>query len=107
MGNGFVSQIINQPCPTCHGKGYELLNFCQSCNGQGKVVKSKTLTISIPKGTEDGEFLKAEKQGDFDLLSGHGDLLLKIELQKDECFQKINKDLIYNLDIEAKEFLEI
>jgi molecular chaperone DnaJ len=105
VGNGFISQIINQPCPTCQGRGFELINYCPSCNGQGKTVLNKTLTINIPKGTEDGELLRAESQGDYDINTGKGDLLIKIELMKDECLEKITKDLIYNLDISAEDFI--
>ena len=58
VGNGFISQIVQQQCPNCQGAGYQLLNFCGVCNGKGKKVLPYNLSIKIPVGTDEGEMLR-------------------------------------------------
>ena len=45
---------VQQTCPQCAGSGEQISSPCSSCNGQGKKQASKRLSVSIPKGVDDG-----------------------------------------------------
>jgi molecular chaperone DnaJ len=105
VGNGFISQIVNQQCANCNGSGKLVTENCVYCSGQGKKPVNKEVTFAIPKNTEDGDLLKLAGKGDNTLEGGDGDLIFKIQIERDECFEKNLSDLIYHLDLSAEEFL--
>lgn len=105
VGNGFISQIVQQQCPNCQGAGYQLLNFCGVCNGKGKKVLPYNLSVKIPVGTDEGEMLRVPGKGDYLTETGFGDVILKVNFKKHKCFEKVTNDLIFNLDIDCETFL--
>jgi len=97
MGTGFFTQIVETQCPSCKGRGYIITNPCVNCNGESALDTFKTIKINIPKSVDTGDFLRVGKKGDF--INGiQGDLLLQVNLIKNK-FEKVGKDLVYNLNI--------
>ena len=45
---------VQQTCPQCGGAGEEITHPCTSCGGQGKKQATKRLSVTIPKGVDDG-----------------------------------------------------
>jgi molecular chaperone DnaJ len=110
MGSGMFVQMVATQCPSCQGHGYFLPNPCFICNGTGDKDEIKTLEISIPHGIDDGQFLRLQQQGDF--RNGvFGDLILRINLEKQDNFEKFGNHLVYNaffdLDDLKKDSFEI
>jgi molecular chaperone DnaJ len=95
VGNSFFSNIIQTQCGHCSGKGFKLKNLCYVCNGVGKEREFKTVTFQIPKDIQDGQFIKLYGQGDFSN-GQNGDLLIRVEMEPQEGFERINNDLVYN-----------
>ena len=98
VGTGFFTQIIETSCGGCRGTGRMITNPCIKCNGSGSVDKFQTLKIRIPQSVDSGDFLRVRAKGDFVTNIGYGDLLLQIEVLKNE-FEKVNKDLVYTATI--------
>lgn len=94
IGTGFFTQIVETPCGKCHKTGKIIVNPCIKCNGRGSVDKFQTLKIKIPQSVDSGDFLRVRGKGDFINNVGYGDLLLQIEISKNE-FEKVGKDLVY------------
>ena len=68
---------VKQTCPKCSGSGEEITNPCNSCNGQGKQQASKRLSVSIPKGVDDGTRIRLAGKGEAGSRgAGNGDLYL-------------------------------
>jgi len=61
----------------------------------GKEREFKTVTFQIPKDIQDGQFIKLYGQGDFSN-GQNGDLLIRVEMEPQEGFERINNDLVYN-----------
>lgn len=95
MGSGMFIQMVSVNCPSCHGFGHLLTNPCFVCNGSGDKDEIKTLEITVPHGIEDGQFLRLQKQGDF-RNGTYGDLILRVNVEKQDNFEKIGNHLIYN-----------
>lgn len=97
VGTGFFTQIVETQCPTCQGRGNIVVDPCMNCNGVGAIDKFKNIRVNIPKGVDNGDFLRVTGKGDY--INGiQGDLLVQINLTKDK-YEKIGKDLIYQLSI--------
>ena len=45
---------VNRPCPMCLGRGQVPSKTCPTCKGAGEVRTRKTLSITVPSGTETG-----------------------------------------------------
>ena len=102
LGNGFMSQQIRQACGTCGGRGYTLIHKCHTCNGNGNKSEMSSVNFKLPKGVDSGQFLKLENLGDY--RQGEiGDLVIQIELNEQDGFEKMNNDLIYTLFLDLNE----
>ena len=55
---------VQQTCPQCSGSGEQITNPCTSCSGQGKKQASKRLSVTIPKGVDDGTRIRLAGKGE-------------------------------------------
>jgi molecular chaperone DnaJ len=77
MRQGFFS--IQQTCPHCRGSGKIIPDPCGSCNGAGKVKKTKTLEVKIPAGINEGMRIRSAGNGEPGTNGGPpGDLYIEI-----------------------------
>lgn len=110
MGNGMFIQMVSMQCNGCGGSGHVLVNPCFVCSGSGTKDEIKNVEIKIPHGIDDGQFLRLQSMGDF--RNGiHGDLIVRIQLEKENNFIKYGNNLVYDafFDLEdlKKESFEI
>jgi molecular chaperone DnaJ len=101
FGTGFMVQQIRTTCNACLGNGFFLKNKCNNCDGRGTKTSNQNLKIKIPVGADNGQFLKLENLGDFKH-GEYGNLVIQIELEPKNNFEKINNDLIYNLFLDLE-----
>lgn len=92
MRQGFFS--VQQTCPTCRGSGKFITDPCNSCHGQGKVKKNKTLEVNIPAGIDDGMRIRSAGNGEPGTNGGPpGDLFIEIRIKKHDIFERDGDDL--------------
>ena len=92
MRQGFFS--IQQTCPHCHGTGKIIPDPCTSCNGLGRVKKTKTLEVKIPAGIGEGMRIRLGGHGEPGTNGGPpGDLTVEIHIRAHEVFQRDGDDL--------------
>lgn len=85
-------------CPECNGDGKIITEKCSSCNGLGVEKKEEIVSFHIPAGVEDGMVLTLRGQGNAPRNGGvNGDLLIKIQEERDPELIRDGNDLIYNL----------
>lgn len=106
FGTGIFTQIVETPCRSCSSTGYIVYNPCHSCNGQGTKEKIDNIRINIPKGVDDGDFLRVAGKGDYNRISMNmGDLIIKIQMVRKDGFEKNGNHLIYTTDISPLEMI--
>ena len=104
-GNGRVRSnqgffTVQQTCPQCAGSGEEITNPCNDCNGQGKKQTSKKLSVSIPKGVDDGTRIRLAGKGEAGVKGGaNGDLYLFINVHSHELFKRSDENLFFEYPI--------
>jgi len=85
-------------CPECNGEGKIISEPCTFCGGSGVEKKEEIVEFRIPAGVEDGMVLTMQGQGNAPRHGGvNGDLLIKIQEEKDPDLIREGNDLIYNL----------
>lgn len=85
-------------CPECNGEGKVITEKCSYCNGQGVEKKEEIVSFHIPAGVENDMVLTLRGQGNAPRNGGvNGDLLIKIQEEKDPDLIRDGNDLIYNL----------
>jgi DnaJ-class molecular chaperone len=76
-------QMVNiTTCRTCGGSGKIIERPCQECRGRGSVEKVQKIEISIPKGVNDGQYLRIAGGGEPGIRGGPpGDLYVVVHLK--------------------------
>ncbi len=91
---------VQQTCPQCSGSGEEITNPCSGCNGQGKKQASKRLSVTIPKGVDDGTRIRLAGKGEAGSRGGgNGDLYLFINVYSHDLFKRSDENLFFECPI--------
>ena len=104
-GNGKVRSnqgffTVQQTCPQCAGSGEEITNPCNECNGQGNKQASKKLSVTIPKGVDDGTRIRLAGKGEAGTRGGtSGDLYLFINVHSHDIFKRSDENLFFECPI--------
>jgi len=94
-------------CPACRGEGVEISSPCKTCRGSGLVEKSRTISVTIPAGIDDGNIMRVGGQGH----SGRGaapagDLLVSVSLEPHEFFTRDGADLYVDLPVHYADLVQ-
>ena len=91
---------VQQTCPQCAGAGEEITHPCSSCNGQGKKQTSKRLSVTIPKGVDDGTRIRLSGKGEAGSRGGgSGDLYLFINVHSHDLFKRSDENLFFECPV--------
>ncbi len=91
---------VQQTCPQCSGSGEQITNPCSSCSGQGKKQASKRLSVTIPKGVDDGTRIRLAGKGEAGSRgAGSGDLYLFINVYSHDLFKRSDENLYFECPI--------
>lgn len=85
---------IERTCPTCEGRGQIIEDPCEACSGAGRVTRTRTLSVNIPPGVEDGTRIRLSGEGEAGLRGGpSGDLYIFLSVRPHELYQRDGSDL--------------
>lgn len=91
---------IERTCPTCQGRGETIADPCSACNGAGRVVRERTLSVNIPAGVEDGTRIRLSGEGEAGVRGGPaGDLYIFLSIKPHEFFQRDGADVFCRVPI--------
>ena len=91
---------VQQTCPQCAGNGEEITNPCSDCNGQGNKQTNKRISVTIPKGVDDGTRIRLAGKGEAGTRGGAtGDLYLFINVKSHELFKRSDVNLFFEFPI--------
>jgi molecular chaperone DnaJ len=92
MRQGFFA--VQQPCPTCNGRGSIIKDPCSKCHGHGRVEKTKTLSVKIPAGVDTGDRIRLTGEGEAGAQGAPaGDLYVQVSVKKHPIFEREENNL--------------
>lgn len=87
-------------CPTCEGEGSVIANPCRECAGDGRVRAQSVVEIDVPPGVSHENYLTLRGKGAAGPRNGPpGDLLVELEVEEDERFERRGDDLVFDLPV--------
>jgi len=91
-------QFVNvQTCPACLGEGQVIQQKCGTCSGEGRVRGEETITVSVPAGVMEGNYLSMRGAGNAGIRGGSpGELRIEIEELPNEDFVRDGLDLYHD-----------
>ncbi len=104
-GNGKIRSnqgffTVQQTCPQCSGSGEEITNPCNDCSGSGNKQTSKKISVTIPKGVDDGTRIRLAGKGEAGTRGGtSGDLYLFINVKSHDLFKRSDVNLFFEFPI--------
>jgi molecular chaperone DnaJ len=97
----FGFNMINvADCPRCQGRGEIVDTPCHECHGQGIVNQTRTLTVKVPPGVDEGMQIRLAGEGEPSPNKGApGDLFVVLHVKEHEYFKRRNNDIILEVAI--------
>lgn len=98
-GSGYVRENsgafgMARPCANCGGTGEVIEDPCPTCRGTGTVRRTRSITVRIPAGVEDGQKVRLAGQGEAGPNgTPSGDLFVTVRVRDDEVFTRSGDDL--------------
>ena len=91
---------VQQTCPQCRGQGQMISDPCGDCHGQGRVEKTKTLSVKVPPGVDTGDRIRLSGEGEAGPMGGPaGDLFVQMSVKQHPIFERDGKHLYCEVPI--------
>jgi molecular chaperone DnaJ len=105
VSSSFFGQLIQETtCPVCRGEGEIMSDPCSKCNGTGRQTVETTVSVEIPAGVAEGNYITVPGKGDIGPHNGPpGDLYVLIKEEKDSFFERHGIDVLCKIDITFSE----
>lgn len=98
MRQGFFA--VQQTCPTCSGRGKIIPDPCTKCHGDGRVEKTKTLSVKIPAGVDTGDRIRLAGEGEAGMFGAQaGDLYVQVHVKDHPIFVRDGNNLYCDVPI--------
>ncbi|MFH0798240.1 MAG: molecular chaperone DnaJ [Candidatus Woesearchaeota archaeon] len=108
-GRGQVRQQFRTPfgivqqsavCSACRGSGKVAKNACSECGGKGRKKVSKSITISIPAGVDNGSTLRVADEGEAgEFGASAGNLYVEVYVRPHPIFERDGNDITLEVPI--------
>jgi molecular chaperone DnaJ len=96
--------VFSKPCEACGGAGSRTWQRCVVCVGEGRTVRSESVTIPVPAGVVDGARLRLREFGHAGRHGGAtGDLSVTVTVQPHAIFTRRGDDLVAVLPVAVHE----
>jgi len=87
ISQGFFQ--LQQTCPRCRGSGTVIRNPCDTCLGQGRVRRTRKLSVKVPAGVDNEDRVRLSGEGEAGRNGGPpGDLYVEIHVREHPIFER-------------------
>lgn len=87
ISQGFFQ--LQQTCPRCRGTGSVIRNPCDTCLGQGRVRRTRKLSVKVPPGVDNEDRVRLSGEGEAGRNGGPpGDLYVEIHVREHPIFER-------------------
>ena len=88
--NSLFGQVVTQrACSSCNGTGKIIQERCPKCGGNGRMRATRTATVNIPAGIDNGQVISMTGQGEPGTRGGPaGDLYVYVSVKPHKLFKR-------------------
>jgi len=96
-----LGQMVNvTTCPRCKGDGRIVETPCETCHGEGRTERRRSLRVTIPAGIDEGHQIRLSNEGEVGPRSGPaGSLYVAVHVQPHRELKRQGTELIYEADV--------
>jgi chaperone protein DnaJ len=96
-----LGQMVNvSACPRCHGEGRIVESPCETCRGDGRTERRRTLRVSIPPGIDEGHQIRLSNEGEAGPRGGAaGSLYVAVHVQPHPSLKRDGTELYYEAQV--------
>ena len=81
--------VVERACPVCHGAGEIIADPCGDCRGEGRIDKTKTLSVNVPPGVDEGTRIRLSGEGEAGPRGAPaGDLYIFLHVSRHAIFER-------------------
>ncbi len=81
--------VFERACPGCNGAGQVITDPCAKCRGEGRVDKTKTLSVNVPPGVDEGTRIRLTGEGEAGARGAPaGDLYIFLHVKRHAIFTR-------------------
>ncbi len=94
-------QFVNiATCTNCSGSGQIIKDKCNTCSGEGRNPMEDSVTIEIPAGVEDGNYIPLQGKGNAGKRGGSaGDMIVIMEIIEHKLFTRDSNNVFFDLTL--------
>ena len=87
-------------CRKCGGTGKLIKEPCPKCAGKGKIRRTRSISVNIPSGIDDGQTVSLRGQGHAGANGGPaGDLLITVSVKAHPLFERDGSSILFEMPI--------
>ncbi len=92
-----LGQMVNvSACPRCQGEGKIIETPCDTCHGDGRTERKRTLRVSIPAGIDEGHQIRLSNEGESGPRNGQpGSLYVAVHVEPHPSLTRDGTELYY------------
>ena len=96
-----LGQMVNvTACPKCKGEGKLVTEPCETCHGEGRTERTRSLRVAIPAGIDDGHQIRLSNEGEIGVRGGPaGSLYVAVHVTPHQQLRREGTELIYEADV--------
>jgi molecular chaperone DnaJ len=96
-----LGQMVNaSACPRCGGEGRIVETPCETCHGEGRTERRRTLRVSIPPGIDEGHQIRLSNEGEVGPRGGAaGSLYVAVHVQPHPSLKRDGTELYFEAQV--------
>jgi molecular chaperone DnaJ len=96
-----LGQMVNvTACPKCQGEGKIVTDPCETCHGDGRTERHRSLRVTIPAGIDEGHQIRLTNEGEVGPRGGPaGSLYVAVHVTPHPTLRRDGTELAYDADV--------
>ncbi|MBV9529281.1 molecular chaperone DnaJ [Sphingomonas sp.] len=87
--------VVERGCPTCRGSGEVISDPCSNCEGEGRALNRRHLSVKIPAGVDEGTRIRIAGEGEAGVRgASSGDLYMFVHMKPHPIYAREGTNLI-------------